>query len=310
MKKIFLFILVISLGAISCINSKKTENVIRGAEIPPPSSPVISQGETRPLAEGWKFDTLRFDKKIYIDNDTTKDGMRIELNLVYPTYAPEGVNLNGVQKSFARIFAEGNDFSGTPTESFNNTVEKYKSDAIGYGEEWLLEGNEYISFSNFEQTKGTSPEYVSKYIITVSTGQYAYLGGAHGSYYLQYNNIDLRDGNIINESMLFRPGYESKLAQLIQEAVTERNNSADEDEHISLLVEIPEIKPNSNFFFSDDGIIYIYNQYEISPYVQGVVEIIIPYEEIEPLVNERYMEAIEGIHSKLKQTSDNEILQY
>lgn len=281
-----------------CANNKKTDIPASEDGLLTPASLVISQGDKRPLAEAWNFDTLVFDKRIHIDNDTTKAGMKVGVSFVYPVSSPENIDLRKVQQTFSKIFTNKKNFSGTIKEAFDTIVNNYVSNAIEYGKDWEEEDNEFISFSNFEENTETSVDHVSRYVITVSSGGYSYLGGAHGMYGIGYDNIDLRDGDIIDENKLFNPEYESKLAELIQDVVTERNNSSNEDGHIMLLVEIPEIKSNDNFILSDEGIVYIYNQYEISPYVQGIVEITVPYDKVKPLIKNKYIEVIEDIQSK------------
>lgn len=301
MGKKFLLALLVLVTIVSCNNKNKNQYTppIDNASANTQGQLSISQGgRSLRIAEGWRFDTLVFDNRIHIDNDTAKDGMKIEIDFEYPIAVPEGINLQKIQHCFAQIFLGKDDFRGTPHDAFDTIVNNYTFDAVQYGIDWEQEENEFIDFSIFEQTKSVSIEHISKYLVTVSSGHYQFLGGAHGAYFLSYDNIDLRDGSIITEEQLFASDYSEKLDALIQKEVTRRNDSPDEDEHIALLVDTEEIKPNRNFFFSEEGIVYIYNQYEISPYVQGVVEIIVPYDEIKPLINQKYMEIIENIQSE------------
>ena len=45
-----------------------------------------------------------------------------------------------------------------------------------------------------------------------------------------------------------------------------------------------DIQPNGNFRITEAGITYIYNQYEIGPYVLGAVEVTIPWSELKDLL--------------------------
>ena len=45
-----------------------------------------------------------------------------------------------------------------------------------------------------------------------------------------------------------------------------------------------EIKPNGNFLLSEEGIVYIFNQYEIAPYAAGVIELTIPWDEVSDIL--------------------------
>ena len=44
------------------------------------------------------------------------------------------------------------------------------------------------------------------------------------------------------------------------------------------------IRPNGNFTVSDSGVTYIYNQYEIGPYVMGTIKVTVPWNELEDLL--------------------------
>ena len=42
------------------------------------------------------------------------------------------------------------------------------------------------------------------------------------------------------------------------------------------------IRPNGNFYFAPEGVVYIFNPYEIGPYSLGETNICIPVEEVRP----------------------------
>ena len=44
---------------------------------------------------------------------------------------------------------------------------------------------------------------------------------------------------------------------------------------------VREIEPNGNFRVSEEGVTYIYNQYEIAPYVMGAIQVTVPWNELE-----------------------------
>jgi hypothetical protein len=44
------------------------------------------------------------------------------------------------------------------------------------------------------------------------------------------------------------------------------------------------IKPNGNFYITDESINYIFNPYEIAPYYMGITEVSLPYDRLEDLL--------------------------
>ena len=49
---------------------------------------------------------------------------------------------------------------------------------------------------------------------------------------------------------------------------------------------VKDIEPNGNFKLSEEGITYIYGQYEIGPYYLGIIKVTIPWDELGDLVRE------------------------
>ena len=89
--------------------------------------------------------------------------------------------------------------------------------------------------------------------------------------------FSLSTGEEVTESDLFIEGYENKLTEALR-----RN----------LLVSIPdqsmlfetEIFPGGDFYLTSEGITYIYQRYEVGPYVIGIVEVTVPWNEIKDIL--------------------------
>jgi len=277
MKKLSLFIFILSVGISFSSGYFHPEN-------------HMSWDSGKNLNPTWQFDTLSIEKRIHIDNDTSKQGMSISLTFEYPVTCPMNLDINRLKDVFICIFIHEREIpSTTVSEAFEGMVERYTAEAVQYGKDWEKEDFEYINFSNFEENYTTRVDKVYSNLITTMSDGYSYLGGVHGMYYVRFDNIDLEEYTILSENSLFKDGYEEKLAEIIQQKVEERNNSENEQDHILLLVEVSEIKPNGNFYLDKEELVYIYNPYEISAYVQGIVEIAIPLDEVRYLFKERYV---------------------
>lgn len=286
-KLIFIGFTCSLLLAFSC-KQKTNENV-------QVDQPIVEEVKETPIPPTWKFDSLAFSQKVYVDNDSTKPGMTISLFYKYPIETPDSINLADIQIAFAKIFSNKDATGVAPNDIFMTMVNEYRNNALEYAKEWEKENNPYIDFSNFDQSIFTTQTSLLDNIMTVATGQSSYLGGAHGAFYIKYENIDLRDGSIIKEDKFFTPKYATEVARLIQKEIQKRNNSQDENDHIALLTELKDIKSSQNFALVKNGMVYVYNQYEIAPYVQGPVEVVLPYKEILPLVSKKYKPIIENI---------------
>lgn len=270
MKKIFMLFLFVFFIAIST-NGKNIENINENS---------------------WRFDSLTVSKKVYIQNDTTREGMLIDLSLVYPVSVPERLDLQKVQNTFASVFLGIGDFKGTVQVAFDETLANCTTDAVELAKSIEDSDLDPDHFSYYELFRQSKIGYETANLITVAYADYSYTGGAHGIYSTVYYNIDKRNGELITEEQLFIPDYKDKLAQLIQDEIERRNTSLVEEDMIGLYVDLRDVKSNKNFYFSDRGIVYAYNIYEITPYVQGIVEVTIPYDKVMPLIDNQYLTII------------------
>lgn len=114
----------------------------------------------------------------------------------------------------------------------------------------------------------------------------SYTGGAHGMYTESAFLVDRKTGNRITEAEFFTDGYREPLAGLLTERIY---NLPEEDENfegvnIDDIIFVDEIQPNGNFKVDERGVTYIFNPYEIGPYVLGIIHLLLPWEEVDPLV--------------------------
>ena len=117
-------------------------------------------------------------------------------------------------------------------------------------------------------------------ILSYTVTKYTYTGGAHGTTFVKALNLDMKTGEAVTEEDMFKAGYMDRLSELLTGRLPESlENPAD----TSMLFE-KNIRPNGNFTISDSGVTYIYNQYEIGPYVLGAVNVTVPWSELKDLL--------------------------
>jgi hypothetical protein len=109
------------------------------------------------------------------------------------------------------------------------------------------------------------------------TSDYYALGAAHGSYTVQVLNFDLRDGNIITLNQLFYPNNMVKLTQFVKRKFMQQNEGEDwwftSGDQPFQLAEVFALEPK--------GLRFIYQQYEVGPYVAGLPEVFLTKEELQ-----------------------------
>ena len=127
--------------------------------------------------------------------------------------------------------------------------------------------------------------YQTQTLFSVATDFYIYTGGAHGYGGVQFINMDAQTGQIltwpdlINDLEGFTAMAQAKFKSLNNIPENDAINSTGfwfEDDVFVL----PE-----SYGFTQEGLEFVYNTYEISSYVAGPQRMVIPFNELEPWLN-------------------------
>ncbi|MDL2257419.1 DUF3298 and DUF4163 domain-containing protein [Bacteroidales bacterium OttesenSCG-928-I14] len=122
-------------------------------------------------------------------------------------------------------------------------------------------------------------------VISMVTNVYEYTGGAHGASSTTGIVIDLTNGEQIHYEDVFSENQKSEISDLILRHLKYSRNAVDFDELRELGFDFDFIEPTPNFVVVDKGIVFIYGQYELGSYSVGIVEVLVPFEEIMPYIN-------------------------
>ena len=232
-----------------------------------------------------EFEHLKSEKNIYVSNDSTKPYMKLDLEFTYPSKFNNDTLLVNIQKIFVQAFAGDEYAARSPKGAFEAFEKDITNEALILGSEL---GSEVPDFSNYYQKVKTVVTDTTGNIITVKTENENYMGGAHGMYNLSYYNIDLKTGTLITEKELFKPEAQDKIAGLITKGLKEKFG----DKINEVLFQVDGIQPNGNFYFNKEGIVYVFNEYDIAPYSEGLIEVLIPYAKIKEIIAPQYAEEI------------------
>lgn len=270
MKKVGILALLLILVISSCKNTKPETTVTESSR--------------------WSFDTLHIEKKIYMDNDSAKSALTLTLEFDYPSKFDNDTILKAVQEHFVSYFTEDEDgtYRGLdPVAGFNAFVDNNVAESIKLGK--AAEGSE-IDFSEYYKTVKTTVTDTTAVTITGRTEVTQYSGGAHDSHYVDYFTVDLRNGKLLELDELLNGDDASKqLLVLIKEVLNTTKNA--NGDPLSLF-DPTTITPSPNFYFAKQGIVFVYNTYEIAPHSDGLIEVTIPYAKIKALVAGPYQELI------------------
>ncbi|MGY0391392.1 PdaC/SigV domain-containing protein [Bizionia sp. KMM 8389] len=120
--------------------------------------------------------------------------------------------------------------------------------------------------------------YESDAIISIAITSYLNTGGAHGSLNISFINLDALTGQLIKNSQLLNNIDAFKaIAKTHFDTTIAENRSAYFDPNNFVL--------SQNIGFNNEGLILLYNSYEVAPYATGLTEFTIPYQEVLPYLN-------------------------
>lgn len=217
---------------------------------------------------------LEFENKT-IENH---EGAIIDINYAVslnPSAVSDSINLKTSSYIIAVLdVMEQNDTITTinsAVQAFNNEYLEFKSGFPDSAQQW-------------EANITTEANYQSENLVCIPIRSYLDTGGAHGNEQISFLNFDKNTGKSLKFSDVITNEKEFKtLAETHFRTFAQIDEDAQiEDYFFGEGFQLPE-----EIGFNSEGIILLYNVYEIASYAQGITEFLIPYEEVNTHLNYR-----------------------
>ncbi len=219
-------------------------------------------------------------------NASKEDSLYIHFEIEYPTSLENNNVLVPIQQSLVtNLFGEP--YAHTSIhDAIQQVLTTYQTEYIRNNEiliDELETSNEdseeheiaHWSFSEEEILTGRIMN-VENNILSYGIEQYVYTGGAHGVSNRYFYNYDLQTGDLLTEEDIFVTNYQETLTSLLRQNLVAQNPETQVIEDLAQTeYDVEKIVPNNNFYFTPEGIIYVFNPYEIAPYAYGETEIFI-----------------------------------
>jgi hypothetical protein len=128
----------------------------------------------------------------------------------------------------------------------------------------------------------TELSYQSQDIITIAISTYEFEGGAHGNDQIKFLNLDAKTGFILSQNDIIDNSeafIDIAKAYFLKNLENREENLKMEDFFFGEPFHLPE-----NIGFSNEGVVLLYNVYEVASYAQGYTEFVIPFEAVEPYI--------------------------
>jgi len=242
------------------------------------------------------FDSISVTETYHMFDDETQPSCDLGIQFVFPSdYADKEV-LKSLQQLFITEYF-GNEYAGlTPQEAADEYKEKYlaryksfesdyikEKDSMGYDED------EDIPFYSFSKYIKSYIQLNEGNVLSFVVHCFEYEGGAHGATYVSAYNVDITTGKLLKSNDIFNDGDRDKITELIiQQLMVDYEVTQVEDlVNEAGFFDINSIVVSENFYAEDKGITFIYNQYEIAPYVMGTIEVFLPYDKVKSYMTKK-----------------------
>ena len=239
-----------------------------------------------------KTEERDFIKKYYLSKDTTKGALSVDIEVEIPVAFADKEVLKSIRTTIiTNLFGE--EYFTHANDSLVLLFTKdLVSDYVENNEPLLtkIDSTNRYTFDNEHVVSGFSL-LSDKKIYVYGIERYVYMGGAHGLETRNYYNFDLKTGKTITESDLFKPNYKAELSELIKKRIVEESKEVKEAKDTEPILSLEDtdfwadsIKPNGNFYITDESINYVFNPYEIAPYYIGQTEVTIPFNRLKNIL--------------------------
>lgn len=170
---------------------------------------------------------------------------------------------------------------GAPTQATTpQTVEAFADNFI---QDYQNDAN---NFSSWEIERKIKVVYNTNTLLTLLFEEFGFTGGAHPFNGSRFIVLNLATGNPVTLDDLMNPGYEAALnvegERAFREARQLTEHSSLEEDGFNFANNAFVL--NDNYGVNKEGLSFIFNSYEVAPYVMGPSEFTIPYEAISSLI--------------------------
>lgn len=143
-------------------------------------------------------------------------------------------------------------------------------------------------------------------LLSVRMDAHLFFGGAHGVDPIKLFVFNSNTGSQLKLADIFVPKFAARLNNHINRAFRRKNglstmDQLDQPKGNFFGLSVKQLNYTNNFALSNEGIIFVYNEYEIAAYANGITEILIPWSELHPLLKEDFKAQYAAAFSPKKQ---------
>ena len=157
--------------------------------------------------------------------------------------------------------------------SLNDAIQKFNYEYITFKNDFPESPQQWEALIDGEVIFQT-PE-----IISITINAYVDTGGAHGNTIVRFLNFDAQTGEQLTKTDLIEDmkGF----IKVVEKAFKVETKPEDENETMEDFFFGEEFQLPETIGYTDEGVVILYNTYEIASYAQGITEFTIPFADVE-----------------------------
>lgn len=195
-------------------------------------------------------------------------------------FAPPHQWINPLVDAQLVILADGGINETAPK---SNTIQARLNEFVQPDPE--LEG---LSVGAYEMDIKSSISDQRDYFLSIALEGYYYTGGAHGSAVQRYLNLDRRSQKALSLDDILLPNQKEKLKALVYQRFVAWVKSNEMGSDMAEYEKMWPFQLSEEWTLNDKGLVLVYGQYEIGPYVVGMPEFEVAYSELAGIVKPDY----------------------
>lgn len=195
-----------------------------------------------------------------------------EVDILYPKVKEQHTVATLINSEIEHYISQQINFSDTTSLSIEEAVKLFDNDLKQFKNDFP-ESHQYWELSIEGEILYQSPQ-----LICIGISSYSYTGGAHGNDRIDFLNFDPETGKLLSITDIVEDmkGFSNLVETHLEQTIKTEKNESIEDYFFDEEFKLPE-----SLGFNEEGIIILYNKYEIASYAQGITEFVIPYEEVD-----------------------------
>ena len=141
---------------------------------------------------------------------------------------------------------------------------------------------------NYENEINANAIYNDNGFLVLDVGSYGYFGGAHGIQGSTVLCYDMKEKKEMNLNDVI--SIDSVTLQKIVEKNFRINSGLKPNQSLKEFLFENKLPANDNFYFTNKGLGFVYQPYEVAAYVYGIIYVFIPYTDLKAYLNPHFMQ--------------------